>query len=108
MPVPEEYQKTFPNISALVNRMEAMGLKQYKDAWDTYELNDFFIKNTEDYTDIINAHDTNDIIIIWHWHLDEEPVKFMFKQLADPNITYSKFAARYNNFENERALRYLD
>lgn len=65
-------------------------------------------KNTEDYTDIINAHDTNDIIIIWHWHLDEEPVNFMFKQLADPNINYSKFVARYNNFETERALEYLD
>ena len=108
MPVPEEYQKTFPKITELANRMEAMGLKQYKDAWDTFELNDFFIKNTEDYTDIINAHDTDDIIIIWHWHLDEEPVNFVFKQLTDPNINYSKFAARYNNFENERALRELD
>ncbi len=104
--IPENIRKQYPNQFAISNHLAEMGLAMYG-TWNRYKINNIVIRVTESYTDVINYNNVDDLVIIWYGS-NGQNVKFMYEQLKDPTITYEKFCAKFNSYENEKALDYLD
>lgn len=104
--IPEHIRKQYPNQFAVSNHIAEMGLAMYG-TWNTYKINNIVVRVTETYTDVINYNNDYDFVIIWYGSNGQD-VKFMYEQLKDPTITYEKFCAKFNSYENEKALDYLD
>ena len=104
--IPEKIRKQYPNQYAVSNHLAEMGLATYG-TWNRYKINNIVVRVTESYTDVINFNNDDDLVIIWYGS-NGQNVKFMYDQLKDPTITYEKFCAKFNSYENEKALEYLD
>lgn len=104
--IPEKIRKQYPNQFAVSNHLAEMGLAMYG-TWNRYKINNIVVRVTESYTDVINYSNDDDLVIIWYGS-NGQNVKFMYDQLKDPTITYEKFCAKFNSYENEKALDYLD
>lgn len=104
--IPENIRKQYPNSFTVSNHLAEMGLAMYG-TWNRYKINNIVVRVTESYIDVINYNNDDDLVIIWYGS-NGQNVKFMYEQLKDPTITYEKFCAKFNSYENEKALDYLD
>lgn len=104
--IPEHIRKQYPNSFTVSNHLAEMGLAMYG-TWNRYKINNIVVRVTESYIDVINYNNDDDLVIIWYGS-NGQNVKFMYEQLKDPTITYEKFCAKFNSYENEKALDYLD